>query len=79
MRTLTDKEWNDALLNTQGGVEKYPWHNWLDGRPHMIERGIDYRCSDMSFRKNLYRKQDRFGEITCLTHPKGFLIKLKRY
>ena len=75
MRTYTEQQWKKALLNTHGGTEKYPWYEWLNGEPHLIERGIDYLCTDLSFRKNLYRKQRRYGPIQCLWHEKGFLIK----
>jgi hypothetical protein len=77
MKTVSEELWKQALLHTQGGTEKYPWSEWLDGKPHLIERDIDYLCSDMSFRKNLYRKQLRHGPIQCLVHEKGFLIKRK--
>ena len=77
MRTYTEQQWKKALLNTHGGTEKYPWELWLDGRPHLIERGVDYICTDESFRKNLYRNQHKFGLIQCLVHEGGFLIKRK--
>ena len=75
MKTLSEQQWKKALLNSHGGTEKYPWELWLDGRPHLIERGVDYICLDTTFRKNLYRKQHKFGPIQCLVHKAGFLIK----
>ena len=79
MKTISEQQWKKALLNTHGGTEKYPWELWLDGRPHLIERGVDYVCSDATFRKNLYRKQRKFGPIQCIAHKAGFLIKRKEH
>ena len=79
MKTVSEQQWRKALLNTHGGTEKYPWELWLDGRPHLIERGVDYLCTDATFRKNLYRKQRKFGPIQCITHKAGFLIKRKEH
>lgn len=75
MRTLSPEEWQHALLNTQGGTVKYPWDEWFDGEPHLIERGIDYLILDKNMRKNIYRKQRKYGPIWCLSHEDGFLIK----
>ena len=75
MKHLTEEEWRHALLNIRMGAAKYPWRLWLDGNPHLIERGIDYTVTDKTFRKNVYRKQVEFGPVWCLTHPDGFLIK----
>ena len=79
MKNITEQQWKKALLNTHGGTDKYPWEEWLDGKPHLIERGVDYICADSSFRKTLYRKQRKFGPIQCLVCKTGFLIKRKEH
>tara|TARA_Y100001951_G_C11128537_1_gene176895 strand:+ start:309 stop:563 length:255 start_codon:yes stop_codon:yes gene_type:complete len=77
MRTLGEAEWKTFLLSHSGGMEKYPWNVWLNGEAHLIERGVDYFVSDRSFRKNVYRKQNKYGAINCLSHSDGFVIKAK--
>ena len=75
MRAVSTEEWQQALLSTQGGTVKYPWDEWLDGEPHLLERGVDYLIQDRHMRKNIYRKQQKYGPIWCLSHPDGFLIR----
>ena len=33
-----------------GRPSGYNWEEWLDGQPRLIERGVDYKVSDASFR-----------------------------
>ena len=49
MRILTE-----LPAPTRNKAEKYPWAEWLDGTPRLLEKGVDYDCGTEGLRSGAY-------------------------
>ena len=44
-----------------GRAEQYPWAEWFDGRPRLLEQGIDYTAGNDSMKSCAYAAARRHG------------------
>jgi hypothetical protein len=44
-----------------GRVEQYPWAEWFDGLPRLLEQGIDYDAASSSMKSCAYAAARRHG------------------
>jgi len=57
-------------------AEKYPWLDWFDGVPRLLEQGIDYEGKSEGFRSCAYAAARRHAvKIKVRTHPDGIAIQ----
>jgi len=74
-RQLTEEEAQGLIASAPNRRSVYNWHKWLDGNWHQVIGGVDYHCTDMSFRNLLYLKKKQYGLIRTVKIEDGFLIK----
>ena len=74
-RQLTEEEAQGLIASAPNKRSVYNWHKWLDGNWHQVISGVDYHCTDMSFRNLLYLKKKQYGLIRTVKIEDGFLIK----
>jgi hypothetical protein len=74
-RQLTEEEAQGLIASAPNRRSVYNWHKWLDGNWHQVISGVDYHCTDMSFRNLLYLKKKQYGLIRTVKIEDGFLIK----
>jgi len=74
-RQLTEEEAQALIAVSPNKRSVYNWHKWLDGNWHQVIAGVDYHCTDMSFRNLLYLKKKQYGLIRTVKIEDGFLIK----
>jgi hypothetical protein len=43
-------------------ASKYPWEEWLNGRPWLLRHGEDYTVSSASMRASVARKAKELGK-----------------
>jgi hypothetical protein len=56
--------------------EKYPWTEWFDGTPRLLEEGIDYLGTTSGFRSCAYAAARRHAtKILVRTLPEGIAIQ----
>jgi hypothetical protein len=48
-------------MPTHRRTEQYPWADWFDGLPRLIEEGEDYIVSTEAFRSSAYQAARRHG------------------
>lgn len=56
-----------AQSTRRGRPEKYPWGEWLNGKPWSIERGVDFEQSANNMRSTIYSAAKRRG-ISVVVH-----------
>ena len=54
-------------LPRKHGLEKYPWSEWMDGKPRQLKRGTDFSNSLVCFRNNAQQFAKRRG-LKLVTH-----------
>jgi len=74
-RQLTEEEAQALIAVSPNKRSVYNWHKWLDGNWHQVISGVDYHCTDLSFRNLLYLKKKQYGLIRTVKIEGGFLIK----
>ncbi len=74
-RQLTEEEAQGLIASAPNRRSVYNWHKWLNGNWHQVISGVDYHCTDMSFRNLLYLKKKQYGLIRTVKIEDGFLIK----
>tara|TARA_E500000081_G_scaffold31035_1_gene34726 strand:+ start:1876 stop:2133 length:258 start_codon:yes stop_codon:yes gene_type:complete len=74
-RQLTEEEAQGLIASAPNKRSVYNWYKWLDGNWHQVISGVDYHCTDMSFRNLLYLKKKQYGVIRTVKIEDGFLIK----
>ena len=74
-RQLTEEEAQALIASAPNKRSVYNWHKWLDGNWHQVISGVDYHCTDLSFRNLLYLKKKQYGLIRTVKIEGGFLIK----
>ena len=74
-RQLTEEEAQGLIASAPNKRSVYNWHKWLNGNWHQVISGVDYHCTDMSFRNLLYLKKKQYGLIRTVKIEDGFLIK----
>ena len=74
-RQLTEEEAQGLIASAPNRRSVYNWYKWLDGNWHQVISGVDYHCTDMSFRNLLYLKKKQYGVIRTVKIEDGFLIK----
>lgn len=58
---------------------KYDWDQWTDGDIWLIERGVDYTCSDKSFQVIAHNYGRRHGfKVRTGKHPRGMQVQFMR-
>ena len=62
-RQLTEEEAQGLIASAPNRRSVYNWHKWLDGNWHQVISGVDYHCTDLSFRNLLYLKKKQYGLI----------------
>jgi len=61
---------------TRQRTEKYPWSEWFDGIPRLLEEGVDYLGKTEGFRSGAYAAARRHGvKILVRTLPEGIAIQ----
>ena len=57
-------------------TEKYPWVDWFDGVPRLLEQGIDFEGKTEGFRSCAYAAARRHAvKISLRTLPDGIAIQ----
>jgi hypothetical protein len=57
-------------------TEQYPWAEWFDGLPRLIETGVDYTVSDEAFRSSAYQAARRHGvKVSLATLEAGIALQ----
>ena len=74
-RQLTEEEAQGLIASAPNRRSVYNWHKWLDGNWHQVISGVDYHCTNQSFRNLLYLKKKQYGLIRTVKIEDGFLIK----
>ncbi len=54
-------------------TEQYPWNDWFDGIPRLLEEGVDYTVAPSSFRASAHQAAKRYGVKVRLTQQEGGL------
>tara|TARA_R100001244_G_scaffold53770_1_gene46631 strand:- start:58 stop:279 length:222 start_codon:yes stop_codon:yes gene_type:complete len=63
---------------TRSRSEKYPWTEWFDGTPRLLEEGIDYLSTTEGFRSCAYAAARRHAiKILVRTLPEGIAIQAR--
>ena len=75
-RQLTEEEAQGLIASAPNKRSVYNWHKWLDGNWHQVLSGVDYHCTDMSFRNLLYLK--KIGHVHEIREPFLMMIFLIR-
>ena len=52
-------------------AEQYPWRDWFDGIPRLLEEGVDYSVATSSFRASAHQAAKRYGIKVRRTTPDG--------
>ena len=61
---------------TRTRAEKYPWTEWFDGTPRLLEQGIDFQGKSEGFRSCAYAAARRHAiKILVRTLPEGIAIQ----
>ena len=47
---------------------RYPWSEWLDGKPRRFKQGVDFLCKFQSFRTHAYIQ----------AHKRGLKLRLQK-
>ena len=59
-----------------GREELYPWTEWFDGQPRLLEYGIDFDCDTKGFRSTAYAAARRHAvKISAVTCDGGLAIQ----
>ena len=45
---------SELLAQSRSRTEKYPWADWFDGVPRLLEQGVDYFGTTEGFRSCAY-------------------------
>ncbi len=45
----------------RAGTERYPWADWFDGLPRLLEEGTDFTTATDSFRATAHTAARRYG------------------
>jgi len=57
-------------------TEKYPWTDWFDGTPRLLEQGIDFEGTPEGFRSCAYAAARRHAcKITLRTLADGVALQ----
>jgi hypothetical protein len=57
---------------------KYPWHEWTDGDPWLIERGKDYIVPDQAFMSAARQYAERKGlQVRAESDPDGVVVQFE--
>ena len=54
-------------------TEQYPWGDWFDGIPRLLEEGVDYTVATSSFRASAHQAAKRYGIKVRMTMQDGGL------
>jgi|TARA_R110000824_G_scaffold175454_3_gene353893 hypothetical protein len=54
-------------------TEQYPWSDWFDGLPRLLEEGVDYQVASTSFRASAHQAAKRYGIKVRMTMQDGGL------
>lgn len=57
-------------------TEQYPWRDWFDGIPRLLEEGVDYSVATSSFRASAHQAAKRYGiKVRMTTQDGGLAIQ----
>lgn len=60
-----------------GQKPRYPWDEWMDGKPRLAERGVDYHIADQAFALLIRQKARRCGMIAAARKvPRGVAFQI---
>tara|TARA_R100000808_G_scaffold20490_1_gene44297 strand:+ start:4092 stop:4313 length:222 start_codon:yes stop_codon:yes gene_type:complete len=51
----------ETMPDTKQKREEYQWDVIFDGNPRLLEKGVDYNCSDRGFKASAYSAAARRG------------------
>jgi len=75
-KQLTEEEAQALIGALPHSRSIYNWDEWLDGNWHQIMSGVDYHCTNSSFRNLVYLRGRERGDVVVVRKMEdGFLIK----